>query len=105
LVIKHQLSLKNYTKQARLSVHFLGGRSLGTQKKKRSSCAFYLSTSKNGKTKLQHISKNKLEEVKMQVAEWKKYQQNLRQWRELIKTIDQDFKKLGKIQNQLNKEK
>ena len=80
-------------------------RYLGTQKKKRSSCAFYLSTSKNGKTKLQHISKNKLEEVKMQVAEWKKYQQNLRQWRELIKTIDQDFKKLGKIQNQLNKEK
>ena len=80
-------------------------RYLGTQKKKRSSYAFYLSISKNGKTKLEHVSKNEIEEVKNQVSEWKNYQANLRQWRKLIKNIDQDFKELGRLQNQLKKEK
>ncbi len=76
-------------------------RNLGTQKKKRSSCAFYLSTAKNGRTKLQHISKNNIDTIQTKVTQWKKYQADIKTWRNLTEDIYKDFKQLGKLQNQL----
>jgi hypothetical protein len=76
-------------------------RYLGTKEHKRTSPAFYLSFSQNGKTKLQYVPKNKLKTMRTQAVEWKRYQQALRQWRQLSRRIWQDFKQLGKLQDQL----
>lgn len=76
-------------------------RHLGTKNQKRTSHAFYLSSSIDGKTKLRYVSKHKVPLVKIQVAEWRKYQQELKRWSRLTESIWQDLKQLGKIQNQL----
>lgn len=76
-------------------------RYLGTKEHKRKCPAFYLSFCQDGKTKLKYVPKSKLKEVKAQTVEWKKYQGALRKWRQLSQYIWQDFKQLGKIQDQL----
>lgn len=75
-------------------------RYLGTKEHKRRSPAFYLSFSQNGKTKLEYVPKNRLKKIKTQAVEWKRYQRGLRRWRQVSKSIWQDFKQLGKLQDQ-----
>lgn len=79
-------------------------RYLGTKEQKRLSYAFYLSTSQNRQTKLQHVSKNKVELVQANVLHWKVYQQQLKEWKRITKSLNQDFKELGNIQDQLKQE-
>ena len=76
-------------------------RYLGTKEHKRISPAFYLSFSQNGKTKLKYVPRNRLKTMRTQAVEWKRYQQALRRWRQLSKSIWQNFKQLGKLQDQL----
>lgn len=75
-------------------------RHLGTKEHKRKSHAFYLSVSKNGKTKLKYVSLSEVKLVETQVMEWKNYQQRSKQWRALTKVIWRGLKQLGKIQTQ-----
>ncbi|MCG2736061.1 MAG: hypothetical protein ABIH09_04560 [Candidatus Omnitrophota bacterium] len=75
-------------------------RYLGTKEHKRTSPAFYLSILKNGKRKLEYISKSEVKTAQAQVMEWKKYKHNLKRWSELTNFIRQDLKQLSKIQDQ-----
>ena len=74
-------------------------RYLGTSIHKRISEAFYLSWAKEGQTYLHHIPKSQVDQVRIQVQRWKVYRENLRQWQELTKSIGQDLKELGRMQN------
>jgi len=74
-------------------------RYLGTSIHKRTSEAFYLSWAKEGQTYLHHIPKSQVDQVRIQVQRWKVYRENLRQWQELTKSIGQDLKELGRMQN------
>ena len=74
-------------------------RYLGTSINKRTSEAFYLSWAKEGQTYLHHIPKSQVDQVRIQVQRWKVYRENLRQWQELTKSIGQDLKELGRMQN------
>ena len=76
-------------------------RYLGTKEHKRTSAAFYLSFCQNGKTKLKYVPKGRLKTISAQAAQWKRYQQALRRWMQLSNDIWQDFKQLGKLQDQL----
>ncbi len=76
-------------------------RYLGTKEHKRTSAAFYLSFCQNGKTKLKYVPRSRLKTIRTQAVRWKRHQQALRRWRQLSKDIWQDFKQLGKLQDQL----
>lgn len=76
-------------------------RYLGTKNHKRTSHAFYLAMVKNGVNKLEYVSKTKVELIRTQTMEWKKYKHDLKRWRELMDSIRQDFKQLGELQDQL----
>lgn len=79
-------------------------RYLGTKEQKRSSYAFYLSTSKNGQTRLRHVSKNKVKLIQANVLAWKIYQQKLKDWKRITRSLNQDFRELGNIQDQVKQE-
>ena len=66
----------------------------------RATPAYYLSRSENGRSKLTHVSKEGLAEVRQRCAAYRAYQQNLKQWRRVSAAIEQRWRQLRQAQAQ-----
>ena len=73
-------------------------RHLGTRQEKRASEAYYLSWAEEGRTRLEYVSKERVEGVRRQVEACKEYRQKLRRWGEVAETLWGLWRELGEAQ-------
>ena len=73
---------------------------LGTRRQKRASAAFYLSWGEEGRTHLEYVPKDQVEEVRRQVAAWREYRQKLRRWWEGVQRLWGLWRELGEAQQE-----
>ena len=74
-------------------------RYLGNGKKRRSSPAYYLSRSVQGRSKLTYINKQALPTVRQQCDDHRNFQQRLAQWRQLTTELDRLWEQLRQSQS------
>jgi len=73
-------------------------RRLGTRAHKRASTAFYLSCAEQGRTRLIHVSKGRVERVRGRVEAWRSYRAGLRRWRRVSREMAGLLGVLGEAQ-------
>jgi hypothetical protein len=74
-------------------------RFLGAGDSPRQSPAYYLSRSKQGRSKLTYVKKEELNSVRLQCAAHRAFQQNLRAWRRINAALQQRWKQLQQAQS------
>jgi hypothetical protein len=75
-------------------------RFLKTEGVARSSPAYYLSRSQQGRSKLAYVKKEDLPRVRQQCAAYRAFQQNLTRWRQLTVSLEDLWKQLQRAQSQ-----
>jgi hypothetical protein len=73
-------------------------RHLGTSEHKRASTAFYLSCARQGRTRLVHVSKDRVDAVRCGVQQWRAYRAGLRRWRKVSSQMADLLRELGEVQ-------
>jgi len=82
----------------RMTAASLVERRLGTRERKRASTAFYLSYAEEGRTRLVHVPKDKVERVRSRVEAWRSFRTALRSWRETSVEMARLLRELGEAQ-------
>ena len=65
----------------------------------RTTPAYYLSHSEQGRSKLTYVKKEDLALVRQHCAAYRTFQQNLKQWRQVDATLQQRWKQLQQTQS------
>jgi hypothetical protein len=65
----------------------------------RAAPAYYLSHSKQGRSKLTYVKKEDLPMVRRHCASYRAFQQNLKEWRQLTAALQQRWKQLQQAQS------
>jgi hypothetical protein len=65
----------------------------------RTSPAYYLSRSQQGRSKLTYVKKEELATVRLHCARYRAFQENLKTWRQLTTTLEQRWKQLQQAQS------
>lgn len=65
----------------------------------RTSPAYYLSRSQQGRSKLTYVKKEKLATVRQHCARYRAFQENLKTWRQLTAALEQSWKQLQQAQS------
>jgi hypothetical protein len=66
----------------------------------RTTPAYYLSRSQNGRSKLTYVKKDDLALVRQHCAAYRAFQQNLQEWRRVTAALEQRWKQLQQAQSQ-----
>jgi len=66
----------------------------------RTSPAYYLSRSQQGRSKLTYVRKEELAAVRQRCTAYRTFQENLKAWRQITATLQQRWKQLQQIQSQ-----
>ena len=74
-------------------------RFLRTGSSPRTTPAYYLSHSEQGRSKLTYVKKEDLALVRQHCAAYRTFQQNLKQWRQVCATLQQRWKQLQQAQS------
>jgi hypothetical protein len=74
-------------------------RFLGARASPRTSPAYYLSRSQQGRSKLTYVKKEELANVRQHCARYRAFQENLKSWRQLTTVLEQRWKQLLQAQS------
>ena len=74
-------------------------RFLRTGSSPRTTPAYYLSHSEQGRSKLTYVKKEDLALVRQHCAAYRTFQQNLKEWRQVCATLQQRWKQLQQAQS------
>lgn len=74
-------------------------RFLGAKGSPRTSPAYYLSRSQQGRSKLTYVKKKDLAGVRQNCAQYRAFQENLKTWRQLTTALEQRWKQLQQAQS------
>jgi len=74
-------------------------RHLGARGAARTRPAYYVSRSRQGRSKLTYVKREELAAVQQQCAAYRAFQQNLKIWRQLTAALEQGWKQLQQVQS------
>ena len=95
---RRSLESKLLQPQAMLAASLIE-RFLGARGSPRTSPAYYLSRSQQGRSKLTYVKKEELATVRLHCARYRVFQENLKSWRQLTAALEQCWKQLQRAQS------